>query len=141
MEKPIRKITIRVAVFFTCQPYRGDFHSSLTGSISLFKPFASYTYKGYRMVLASICEYASIAFYFVSTSSYHICVVGSERCTNYNWQEVVLCKFYTNKNPFNFSRYFHYFFIVILKRNKISFVPPLQYLERIHLLLSKKPQY
>ena len=68
------------------------------------------------MVLASICERASTEFYFVSTSSDHICLASSVH--------------FRNNNPFSIS------YVVLVtsysykKWNKISFVPPVQYLER-----------
>ena len=51
--------------------------------------------KGYRMVLASICERASTAFYFASSSSDHICLASSEH--------------FRNSNPFSIS---HVVFVI-----------------------------
>ena len=48
----------------------------------------------------------------------------------------VLCKFST-KSFFNFSRSFH-IFLLIYKLNEISFVPPVEYLDRINLFLTTK---
>ena len=47
-------------------------------------------YKGYRMVFASICEHASSAYIFASTSSDQFCHASSEHFRdvfrNYNWR-------------------------------------------------------
>ena len=53
------------------------------------------------MVLASICERASTAFYFASTSCDHICLASSEHFRNSNpfsISHVVLVTCYFNEN-------------------------------------------
>ena len=87
----------------------------------------------------SPCEHASTAFYFARKSSDHICLASSKQC---NWQVAILCKFSTLiiTTIFLSILTFSYSFLLICKRNEISFVPPIQYLERIHIFLStKKP--
>ena len=42
--------------------------------------------KGYRMVFASICEHASTASFFASTSSDQISLASSEHFRKYNWR-------------------------------------------------------
>ena len=40
------------------------------------------------MVFASICEHASTASFFASTSSDQICLASSEQFRKYNWRTV-----------------------------------------------------
>ena len=67
------------------------------------------------MVIASICEHASTAFYFASISSGHICHVGSDHFRKYNSGEKrALHKFSASNNPLFIS---HSVITVFYKNN------------------------
>ena len=59
-------------------------------------------FKGYRMVFASICEHASSAFIFASTSSDQFSHASSEHFKNYKWRAV---KHFVNFPPAGISLY------------------------------------
>ena len=55
------------------------------------------------MVFTSICEHASTATFFASTSSDQICLASSEHLRKYNWQNH---KSLNHKFSANFTRWF-----------------------------------
>ena len=55
------------------------------------------------MVFASICEHASTASFFASTSNDQMCLASSEHLAEYNWRKVSTSKISPGSNSFFFS--------------------------------------
>ena len=109
--KTLREISKEKAVKYVhledfCPVYLIPCFFRVSGIINRFNSkriFRSSHLKEYRMLFASICEHASTATFFASTSSDQICLVSSEHLRKYNWQNH---KSLNHKFSANFTRWF-----------------------------------